>query len=184
MRLCMQCLLILTFVRVQNGGLTITPVLVDVKQCLCENLFSFYEDFKNREIEPKVELPEEACYAMLDPSLLTRIYENILKNALVHGDLEIAVSLVCREDVIILNVRNHTTEEHSKDPAMVFERFYQSDKARNHQSTGLGLCIAKELTIRMGGSIRAYYENDLFGIEIIFQQANRSQYRNEKVEES
>lgn len=162
-----------TYVRVQNSELQMELVRCDVKQCLCENLFSFYEDFKRKKIEPTVGLPEEECYAYLDESLLQRVFQNILKNALVHGDTKITVVLKRQNGSVLVDIRNHTEEQHSEEPKLVFERFFQGDRARNNQSSGLGLCIAKELVEQMGGTIRAYYQKSDFGIEMAFKEMER-----------
>ena len=37
----------------------------------------------------------------------------------------------------------------------MFERFYKADSARGKGSSGLGLFIVRELTEKMGGSVRA-----------------------------
>ena len=170
-RICsMEVLLeqLFTYVRVQNDGFTVTATACDIKQQLCENLFSFYEDFRQKGIEPKVELPDSAISVFLDVELFSRVLQNILKNALVHGTDEIDVTLKQKEQKVILTIQNRTREEHCPDPQMVFTRFYQGDKSRSTGSTGLGLCIAKELVEKMDGEIQAYYQDEYFGIEITF----------------
>ncbi len=162
-----------TYVRIQNHGISMELTACDMKQCLCENLFSFYEDFKNHEMEPEVVLPEEPVYLLADVTQLSRILQNILKNALVHGKDKIKVELSEKKGKLILNVWNGTDETHSEAPELVFERFFRGDKSRSSQSSGLGLCIAKELTEQMKGTIRAYYERQYFGIEIIFDRMER-----------
>ncbi|HKM21658.1 MAG TPA: HAMP domain-containing sensor histidine kinase [Lachnospiraceae bacterium] len=162
-----------TYVHIQNSSMQIEMKKCDIKQCLCENLFSFYEDFKKQGIEPEVHLTEEPVYVLLDELQMARVIQNILKNALVHGDARIIVSLEKVSSKILLHIRNHTNEQHSEKPELVFERFFQGDKARNTQSSGLGLCIAKELVEQMHGSIRAYYQDDYFGIEIAFEEMEK-----------
>lgn len=162
-----------TYVHIQNSSMQIEMKKCDIKQCLCENLFSFYEDFKKQGIEPEVHLTEEPVYVLLDELQMARVIQNILKNALVHGDARIIVSLEKVSSKILLHIRNHTNEQHSEKPELVFERFFQGDKARNTQSSGLGLCIAKELVEQMHGSIRAYYQDSYFGIEIAFEEMEK-----------
>ncbi|WP_368260518.1 ATP-binding protein [Eubacterium callanderi] len=51
---------------------------------------------------------------------------------------------------------------------MYFDRFYTTDVSRSRKTTGLGLSIAKRLATRMGGSISASLDNDVFGIHLQF----------------
>lgn len=159
------------YVRVQNSELKLTSEKCDVKQKLCEALFSFYDDFKQKSMEPTVELTEENCISLLDSSMLTRIFQNILKNAMVHGEKEIKVVLYKENRLIHLTIGNYTKEAHPSNPEAVFERFYQGDASRNNQSTGLGLSIAKELVEKMKGTIRASYIQNYFELEIVFKES-------------
>lgn len=159
-----------TYVHIQNSAIQMEMKKCDIKQCLCENLFSFYEDFKKQGIEPEIHLTEEPVYAFLDELQMARVIQNILKNALVHGNDCIKISLEKADGRILLNIRNRTDEQHLENPELVFERFFQGEKARNHQSAGLGLCIAKELVEQMQGKIRAYYQDACFGVELEFTE--------------
>lgn len=167
-----------TYVRVQNHGLQMELVSCDMKQLLCENLFSFYEDFKQRGMEPVVYLTEEEVFVKLDANSFSRVLQNVLKNTLVHGSETIMISLEKKGQSVKLNIKNNTYEEHSDSPDMVFERFFQGDKARNHHSSGLGLCIAKELVEQMNGTIHAYYQDSFFGIEMEFTEAESTNDKN------
>ena len=50
----------------------------------------------------------------------------------------------------------------------VFERFYKADKSRSQTSTGLGLAIAKEMTEKLDGRIKAIVVEGLFEMHIEF----------------
>lgn len=68
---------------------------------------------------------------------------------------------------ICICFKNKTNEQLPDDINNVFERFVSGDKSRNNGSTGLGLSIAKELVMTIGGEIRAFTEEDFFGIEVL-----------------
>ena len=53
-----------------------------------------------------------------------------------------------------------------EDVSHVFDRFFTADKMRTGQSTGLGLAIVKTLVERMGHTVTAELEGDLFRLVV------------------
>lgn len=53
-----------------------------------------------------------------------------------------------QEQMNMLQKKDETIKETDMDK--LFERFYTTDQSRSKKTTGLGLTIAKKLTIRMG----------------------------------
>ena len=58
-----------------------------------------------------------------------------------------------------------------EDVEHVFDRFFTADKMRTGQSTGLGLAIVKALVERMGHTVSAELEGDLFRVTVRWQTA-------------
>ena len=123
---------------------------VDLRRCLEESLVSFYAAMSQRNITPDVSLPDCPVVRTLDPTGLGRIFGNIISNALKYSGGDFAVSLDGEGTVTFSNAAP------SLDPvttAQLFDRFYTVETGQG--STGLGLSIARLLTERMGGTIRA-----------------------------
>ena len=72
------------------------------------------------------------------------------------------------EDKVLFMVENNCKWIDKLDLDRVFERFYMADQARTNDSTGLGLSIAKEIVLKMNGSIRADVQDGRFIVEIGF----------------
>lgn len=128
-----------------------------------ESLLSCYGAFLGRQIEPEISMPETPVFYWLDPSMLGRIFDNILNNALKYSDGDLAVTLLQDGTVTFSNASKNLT------PVMterLFDRFYTVETGRN--STGLGLSIAKRLTQRMGGEINARYQKERLIITLRF----------------
>jgi signal transduction histidine kinase len=97
-----------------------------------------------------------------DKAALSRVFANLLNNAVKYsdGDLEIALS-----DTGEVRFTNTAKELSTVDVEQLFDRFYTVEAA--HHSTGLGLSIARTLVERMGGSITAEYSDERLTIRII-----------------
>ena len=128
----------------------------------------FYEDFSGKGLEPQVFLPGEAVFIWADSHAFSRILENLIKNALVHGKGNYRLSLSPQGGYAVITIANGTDQIEEKDLEQVFERFYTTDQSRCRRTTGLGLAIAKEFTERMGGSIRASLQQEDFAVEVRF----------------
>ena len=136
---------------------------VNLCRVLEDSLLSFYGSFSQRGIEPEVAIPEEGVWRNLDPSSVTRIFGNIISNAIKYSDGDFAVTLTPDGTVTFANTATALT---SVDVGKLFDRFFTVDSAR--KSTGLGLSIAKLLTERMHGSIGAEYAEGKLVITVRF----------------
>lgn len=130
----------------------VSPEPVNLCRVLEESLISFYGSFTGQGIKPEVTIPEEEIRRNLDPTALTRIFGNIIGNAIKYSDGDFAVTLTPDGTVTFANTAAALS---SVDVGKLFDRFFTVDSAR--KSTGLGLSIAKLLTERMHGTIGAEY---------------------------
>ena len=78
-------------------------------------------------------------------------------------------SMFRKEGWAVVECANYTARPDEIDVEKVFERFYKADEARSRTaSSGLGLSIAKEFTVRMHGEIRAWLKGNWFTIQLRF----------------
>ena len=140
-----------------------------IKEILLSVIFSFYNDFKHKGIEPQIDIPEDDMVVLSNEAALRRIFQNILKNSIEHGKSRLSIALAVSDDKVHICFENDYLASEPIDAKKVFDRFYKADGTRNRTSTGLGLSIAKELVQRLDGSIASDVQNDDFTISIIFQ---------------
>lgn len=138
---------------------------VNVGRVLEETLISFYGAFEQKNITPNISLPDITVFRSLDKFALSRIFENIVSNAVKYSDGDFAATMTYTGEITFSNT---ASELSSVDVGKLFDRFYTVDSAR--KSTGLGLSIAKLLTERMGGSISAKYKNNILSITVSFRK--------------
>lgn len=127
---------------------------VDIRRVLEESILSFEGEMHKANIAPAIEMPSSPMLRNLDNSALTRIFGNIISNAIKYSDGDLNISLQESGTVIFSNTAKALS---TVEVGKLFDRFYTVDSAR--KSTGLGLSIAKLLTERMHGTIEARYEN-------------------------
>jgi len=93
-----------------------------------------------------------------DPDKLARVFNNILKNAIVYSDAGsiISISAEIRGAVTVIRFENAGTIPQNK-LSVIFEKFYRLDNARSTATggAGLGLAIAKDIVNLHGGTIDA-----------------------------
>ena len=155
-----------TYTKLQNENYELALEKVDFTQCVHQTLFSFYEDFKTKFLEPEVDFCEEPLRVMGNEEALKRILQNLIKNSLIHGEKQVSLTLLKEEEFAVFCCANDIGNPEEVDETQAFTRFYKADAARHQNSTGLGLSIAKELTEKMGGNITAKLTNHTFSIEI------------------
>lgn len=101
----------------------------------------------------------EACRIRGNADYLLRIVSSLLENALKYEPSGGRVLLTLTEEKhkAVLSVRNFGSRIPEEDLPHVFDRFYRSDKSRQHESGsfGLGLAITREMTEKLGGTITA-----------------------------
>ena len=157
-----------TYAKLTNKAYEVELSPCAVNEILLSVLFSFYKDIKQRGIEPLVNVPEQDIFIQGNEPALRRIFQNILKNCIEHGNNQLSVRLINTADTVQIYFENDYQTQEPIVANKVFDRFYKADGARSKTSTGLGLSIAKELVERLNGSITGNVKNDIFTITITF----------------
>lgn len=128
--------------------------LLSLNAAIEECIAAYYPAFLERKITPEIVLPKEPVKRLLNRQALSRILENIVSNALKYSDGDFSVTLFKDGRVFF---ENSAAGLDAVETGHLFERFYTVETGRN--STGLGLSIAKTLTVQQGGQIAAAYRD-------------------------
>ena len=145
----------------------IAPASLDLRQALEESLLSFYGVIKQKGLDTEISITEKKVERFLDPQGISRVFSNIINNAIKYSDGDFQVWM---GDDGTITFANTAADLDSVSVAKLFDRFYTVETGRN--STGLGLSIAKLLTERMGGRIYAEYKENMLMITVSFPQSS------------
>lgn len=137
--------------------------MVCINDILEDTIASFYGIFKKYDIEPNVEICKKKVERLSNETMLKRIFENIISNAIKYSEKEFTVKM--SSDGII-EFSNTSTELEHVDLEKIFDRYYTLRSAK--KSNGIGLSIAKQLVDMCEGSIDAKIENGRLLISIKF----------------
>lgn len=141
--------------------LSIVPV--DMGNVLEESLAAFYAAFTTRGIVPEIEMPKVRVIREVNKNALARIFENLIGNALKYSDGDFNVVLYEDGRICFSNMAGELNEV---AVGRIFDRFFTVETAR--KSSGLGLSIAKNFTVRMGGKIWAEYLEGKLIVTVMF----------------
>lgn len=145
------------FTKLDNADIKLNKSMINLSGLIMQMTDEFYPSFKDCNITPIVDLPEENIYIQGDGQLLARVFDNLISNALKYGyhntDLKIEVS--GDEKYAIVKVINHGDTIAPEDIPLLFNKFYRTDSSRNSKTggTGLGLAITKNIVDLHHGDI-------------------------------
>ena len=136
-------------------GYEVAPV--DVTAVCRESLESLDSYARKKEIQLRLEAPEEPVTLTVSARALDHVLINLVENAIKYSERggEVVIRLLTDVEGVTLEVRDRGQGIPAKYQDRVFERFYRVDKGRSRDEggTGLGLSIVKNLAARMGGSV-------------------------------
>lgn len=146
-----------TLAKLEAGDMDMALSRLNLSEVCRETLLGFYELLTQRGFQVDAQIPEAAVYVQGNKEALQRILSNLISNAIRYGarGQYLGVSLRADEDVVFIDVTDRGKGIEKDFAAHVFDRLFTMEDSRNReiQGNGLGLTIAKNLAIRLGGDI-------------------------------
>ena len=152
--------------RLEGGEYPLSREKVDLYHVLSELVAEFYNDFEQSGFDMTVELAPGLPAVTADPAGVLRVFTNLIRNALEHGEGRMEIRLYQEGGQVVSRFSNETHALTAEDVPHVFDRFFTSDKMRTGRNTGLGLAIVKALAGQMDCRAEAALEGDMFAITL------------------
>lgn len=142
--------------------ITLEKVDLNLSMMLEQIADELYGVLQEKKLRCEVEA-EEDIMIPADPDKLVRVFDNILRNAIVYCKNESILFIKCfaieNKVKIVFENEGETIPQDMLDK--IFEKFYRADAARSSTTggAGLGLAIAKQIVTLHDGTICAESEN-------------------------
>lgn len=112
------------------------------------------------------------CLLKGDMDRLIEVIQNIMENALKYGDghsisLEFDEEEYCR----LITVKNSGCKLSDMELPHIFDSFWRGSNVENHEGSGLGLYICRQLMHKMNGEIFAEIKNDYMYVTLVLEEA-------------
>ncbi len=132
------------------------PVALDR---LLQGLIERYQALPHHDASYRLELPEATAVVEADPERLSRVFENLLDNAVSFSPAggEIRVALDVEGGKAVVGIRDQGPGIPPEHQEKIFSRFfsYRQGGTDGDGHTGLGLAIVKATVEAYGGEVRA-----------------------------
>lgn len=159
-----------------SGNIQIDLIKIDFVEFLKQAVGEFEEKFLERDLTLVLNLPQTSQYAFVDPRHMWRVVENILNNVCKYAlaGTRVYLDLVPIEEEgikkLVLSLKNISNQQLNIPADELTERFIRGDVSRSTEGSGLGLSIAKNLTVAQKGEFNIYLDGDLFKVTITVNQ--------------
>ncbi len=146
-----------TLSKIESGDMDIELFKVDICEICRESILDFYELLSNKKFQVEVDIPETSVYIQGNKEALQRILFNLISNVIRYGADGKYLRISVRNDERNVYV-DVTDKGKGIDKAFadnIFDRLFTMEDSRNRniQGNGLGLTIARNLALRLGGAI-------------------------------
>jgi len=146
-----------TLARLEAGDMDLEIGKINMSRLCREGMLGYYEILQGRNFTVELSIPERDIYAQGEERAVDRILSNLLSNAVRYGSDGKYIGLALRESggYVYLDVTDRGRGIEKAFARNVFDRLYTLEDSRNReiQGNGLGLTIAKNLALQLGGDI-------------------------------
>lgn len=145
---------LLDFQKIGANRLKLKYETVDVSQLLQETVARFEPTFAHDNKALQITRCEEHLIANIDREAVTKIFSNLLTNALKYGRREINVELSHIGGEMVVKVQSDGEKIPAERAEQIFEPFYQLDnRTREKRGVGIGLSLSRSLAMAHKGTL-------------------------------
>lgn len=146
-----------TLAKTEAGDMDLALAGTDLCEICRECILDFYELLSKAEFQVDIDLPDHAVRIESNRDALKRILFNLISNVIRYGSegRYIGISLKTGDNFVTVDIIDKGRGIDKAFAETVFERLFTMEDSRNRniQGNGLGLTIARNLALQLGGDI-------------------------------
>ena len=147
---------LLDFRKTEVSGYRLNFAPVDIGALLRENYLSFKLAAEQKRIRIRLNVPPSPCVAYIDREAVTQIISNLLTNAVKYAERVIYLELsehTPQDMLFTITVKNDGYLIPMDMGEKIFDTFVRLPATKAKQGTGLGLALARSLTLLHNGEL-------------------------------
>lgn len=156
--------------KLNSGKMILNKSDVDIIALVHQGVGEYSTLYEEKNIEFKVLSKEDELVINLDGKLMSRVFENIIINALKYSldNTRVYINIINKDNEVEINFKNISNYEMNFNEEEIFERFERADQSRNSsvEGSGIGLAIARSIVELHNGNIKIDVEGDMFKLYI------------------
>lgn len=146
-----------TLAKLEAGDMDLSPAALQLNEMCRESLLDFYGLLQRHAFAVEAEIPDAPVYAQANKDAVRRILENLIANAIKYGadGHYLKIALRTTESCALIDITDKGKGIEKAFAGEVFDRLFtmEDSRSRQVQGNGLGLTIARNLALQMGGDV-------------------------------
>lgn len=166
--------------KITSGTISLHFERIDLTELMNQTIGEFSEKFEQKGLVTVMNVNTRNVTIEADSRRIWRVMENLFNNIYKYAmpGTRVYVTLERLEaetESIQISLKNISENYLNCKPEELTERFIRGDESRTTEGSGLGLSIAKNLTLAQKGSFEIELDGDLFKVILTFPAANQAQ---------
>lgn len=148
---------LLDLARMESGESKVFMRTFDINELIRRSIIKLEKMITDKDISVDADFEEEEIFVHADSDMIERVIINLIHNGVkfTGENGKISISTRKQKDKVLISIHDDGVGIEKNELAMIWDRFYKSDKSRSmdKSGTGLGLAIVKNLINSHGQEI-------------------------------